>query len=162
MTTLRRAFAVMAAVAALAAPAAAHADWEWTRWGMSADEVVAASGGRVSRSTAGPDHRVHGWDRLAEGVIDYDGVAVNAQFYFDPAGRSLHVVRLLVSDFRNCDRLKAAVARRLGPPTSSDGPLEWRDDGRGDFAGVSAIGPVGTFDGICFARFRPVAEEPAD
>lgn len=46
-----RALGLIAAVAfAMAAPA--HADWQFTRWGMSLDEVVAAGEGRVARIAA--------------------------------------------------------------------------------------------------------------
>lgn len=47
-----RALGLVAAATALAMAAPAHADWQFTRWGMSVDEVLAAGEGRVARIPA--------------------------------------------------------------------------------------------------------------
>lgn len=151
----RRHAAVLAAGIALAAPAVAHADWEWTRWGMTVDGVIAGSDGAVGRVEGRPGQRVHGYDLKATGEIDRYGIRLNAQFYFDPAGQSLKVIRLSVIDFADCDRLKRAVRRDLGAPDSPGSYLEWKNDGRGNYVGVTGL-KIGNADGICFVRYRPV------
>lgn len=153
----RHAAALLLAGVALAAPAVAHADWEWTRWGMTVDSVVAGSGGAVSRVEGRPGDRVHDFDLKATGEIVRYGIRLNAQFYFDPAGASLKVIRLSVIDFADCDRLKQAVRRDLGAPDSPGSFLEWRNDGRGNYVGVTGV-KIGATDGICFVRYRPVAD----
>src|SRR4051812_43561803 len=42
---------VLAVALALGVSAPARADWEYARWGMSVDEVVAASRGRATKTT---------------------------------------------------------------------------------------------------------------
>ncbi len=42
-----RVLAVLAALMTLAVAAPAHADWQWTKWGMTPEEVTAASGGKT-------------------------------------------------------------------------------------------------------------------
>jgi len=154
---IRRHAAALVAAVALAAPAVAHADWEWTRWGMTVDGVVAGSAGAVSRVEGRPGQRVHDYDLKAAGEITRYGIRLNAQFYFEPSGGSLKVIRLSVIDFADCDRLKQAVRRELGAPDAPGSFLEWRNDGRGNYVGVTGV-KIGQTDGICFVRYRPVED----
>lgn len=48
-----RVLAVLTAMVVLATAAPAHADWQWTKWGMSPEEVTAASGGKTVRDAEG-------------------------------------------------------------------------------------------------------------
>lgn len=152
---------------ALATPA--WADWDWTRWTMSDDQVIAASGGRVKAARGGKDQQIDSWDLRAEGQIQQDGLNFRAQFYFDARGKALHVVRLTLLDFGDCLKLAKLMVARHGPsPTDysnnmdlDDGPYtvinwEWPDDGHGDVISLTQAPPHGNFEGLCImAYWRP-------
>lgn len=169
-TIPRRRVGVALALVWLAAPAAARADWAWTRWGMSADAVVAASDGRVARVEGAAGQRVNGWDLRATGPVEQDGLRFRAEFFFDPEGQALHVVRLSLIDVGDCGRLEAALRRRHGEPRDQSVSLalgsqavrvtllKWDDDGQGDFLALTAMPPVGETAGNCFIRYRPLNE----
>lgn len=158
------------AMAWLAAPVSARADWDWTRWGMNADAVVAGSDGRVARVEGAANQRVNGWDLKATGPLERDGFRFRAEFFFDPGGEALHLVRLSLIDVADCGRLEAALRRRHGEPRDQSLTLalgsqavrvtllKWDDDGRGDFLALTAMPPVGETAGNCFVRYRPLTE----
>ncbi len=147
-------------------PGIAFAGWEWTSWGMSREQVIAGSGGRVKPVQGVEGQRVHGWDLRAAGPVDYDGFSFNGEFYFDPDGRSLKVVRLMLKDVGQCQRLQDRMAERYGPPQVKDIVLSptfavtvrvWPDNGRGDLVGVTANPAMGSVPAECFLRSHPAA-----
>ena len=73
-----RFFWVAVAVGALSAPASA--DWQYTQWGMSADDVVAASDGSVVEVQGSTGEQVRGQDLRANGNYSAAGMTFKAQF----------------------------------------------------------------------------------
>jgi uncharacterized MAPEG superfamily protein len=83
------------AVLLLASPllaTAAYADWQYTKWGMSPQEVIAKSAGAARQMT---DAEANGrviWNRYYAKVTgDYtaSGIKYEAVFYFDQSGLAL-------------------------------------------------------------------------
>jgi len=158
------------ALACLAMPAAARADWDWTRWGMPASEVIAGSKGEVAPVDGAPGQRVNGWDLKATGDIRRDGLAFRAELFFDPDGQALHLVRLTLEDPGRCPKLLKRLRQRHGAPRDESVVLpvgservtltllKWDDDGRGNFLALTALPPVGESPGQCFIRYRPLTE----
>ena len=153
---------------ALILPGIAHADWGWTNWTMSAEEVAGRSDGTVRRVEGGLGDQVNGWDLRAEGRTRQDGIGFAAQFYFDPAGRTLHVVRLTPAP-QDCPKLVRLLTDRYGPArdeglTLTGNPgvtftaFKWRDAKHGDFIAYSANTKFGELAPGCFVRYRPLAE----
>lgn len=152
----------------LALPPAARADWAWTRWGMDAASVRSASGGGVKAARGRPGQQVHGWDLRAAGRVEQDGLRFRAEFFFDPDGAALHVVKL-TPRLKDCQALRRQLNERYGPATDesfvvpSSNPiritvLSWRDPANGNFVGYSENPVVGKLKAGCFVRYRPLAE----
>src|SRR5262245_42170321 len=79
---------MLAAALVLTPVRVAHADWEYTRWEMTPEQVVAASSGTaVAPLDAGPElHTVKEifWDALLRVKFTIaPGVDTDASFYFD-------------------------------------------------------------------------------
>ncbi len=116
----------------LALPAAAHADWAYTRWGMSPEEAVRASRGtlrilapeeRRQVQRAGMEYRVAGTHR--EGTL-----RLRVALAFDTQG--LACVNYTLIDARLNAALRDWLVARHGSPRAEDqaGPgaadLSWR------------------------------------
>lgn len=131
--TLSRATAALAAaglVLGLAAPA--HAHWSFTKWGMTADQVIKASKGKAKANPGGPGDRVMDKDRgVSGGVFDFEGRRYMADFYFEPEGGGLKVVRLNLLDQGQCDALGAEMEKRYGA-SKNKYHGEWTDPKTGD------------------------------
>lgn len=161
-----RRFAASLALAAglMAAPALAHADWAWTRWDMSSDQVIKASKGKVASVPPRPGARVHGWELMAEGGMKQDGFDFKGEFFFDPSGAQLKVVRLTLNDPGQCEALAGKLAARFGPAVDTTTPMGalklrtmvWADDGAGNFLGLTSLNAVGDNPPLCFIRYRPL------
>lgn len=152
----------------LALPAAARADWAWTRWGMDFAAVKSGSGRAVKAVRGRPGQRVHGWDLRAAGKVEQDGLKFRAEFFFDPDGAALHVVKL-TPRLKDCPALRRQLAERYGAatdesfvvPSSNPIPitvLSWRDPANGIFVGYSENPVVGRLKAGCFVRYRPLSE----
>lgn len=148
----------------LAAPTLAHADWQWTRWDMTSDQVIAASKGALTRQAPRPGARVHGWEMLANGQVEYEGFRFNSEFFFDADGKALKVVRLTLADVNECAALEKRMRKLYGEPVDkslSMGSLQmkslmWADDGKQNFAGFTSTNAVGDMAPLCFIRYRPL------
>jgi hypothetical protein len=109
-------------VVVMLAPAA-RADWEYTKWGMTPEQVVKASGGHVKllqgaeQRTVAPDMR-HG----AEGTYSDGAVSLQVRFTFDPRnGNGLNCVFYAVTDDKQSPALKDLMIKRYGPPSKEGG-----------------------------------------
>ncbi|HYE46217.1 MAG TPA: hypothetical protein VEA44_10645 [Caulobacter sp.] len=94
-----------AAILGSAAPAAAH--WEWTRWGMTQQEVVAGSGGKAVQGMNGT---LKVEEPLKFAGFDFDGV------YFGFADGKLDTVTLGASKPLAFEHLEQALAAQFGQP----------------------------------------------
>lgn len=131
----RLATLALCAAAALGATPA-HADWSFTNWGMSPDQVIKASRGRVSAEAGKPGDRVLKFDLRAAGIVSFKGRKYVAQFYFDEdGGTGLRFVRMSPVDQSQCDALKADLVKSYGPASARTW-TDWKQP-NGDTIGYS-------------------------
>lgn len=124
----------------------AQADWEFTRWGMSPEEVVAASGPSAKIVAADPDTEIWDMDRLAVDAWERDGIVFEVGYHFDDGAR-LQFVDLL-HEGPNCDRLVETSLARWGASQTERQSLGngllltthiWTDPENGDTLRVSNV-----------------------
>ena len=104
----------LAALACLALPGAAQANWKYSRWGMSVDQVIAASPGTVHRIADIEKDRVDELQRLAVGEVTEGGTKFQVQFYFSPGGTNLQLVRYEPAEKMTCTDEGVVIAKLLG------------------------------------------------
>jgi len=63
-------------------PLSADADWQYTRWGMTLEEVVAASGGAAQPHAKDPKKNTSKVDTLATAPYEAAGFIFRARFLF--------------------------------------------------------------------------------
>lgn len=103
----------LALVLALSAPGQARADWQWTKWGMTQDQLIAASEGKA--------HPVAGRSDLLrmDGAFQIGGFTFRTiTFNFDASGR-LEQVNLFGSDAVFAD-VSLALRSVYGPPVKTE------------------------------------------
>ncbi|HEX8644753.1 MAG TPA: hypothetical protein VF702_12660 [Allosphingosinicella sp.] len=152
---MRHALLFAAATVALAGPASAH--WQYTRWGMSPEEVQAANpalraGEDRHHSFAGSLVRLSGTYR--EGGRDFV-----VRFGFNGENR-LNTVYVQPAVPRDCRRMVAAVEARLGrgtPRSQIRNILDirvWQDSAAGNQLQLIAIGNMRAPQS-CTIRYHP-------
>lgn len=110
----------MVGLAALAvfAPGAARADWEYTKWGMTPDQVVKASNGAVK--TMPPGQRMKSsamhFENGASGSFTKGALRFAVNFDFDEKSQGLVCVRLTLLDQAQSAAFKEALTKSYGPP----------------------------------------------
>lgn len=109
-----RATVVLATVLA-AAPACA--DWQYTRWGMTVDQALAASGGTMApctptacKSGAGSKFQPKTFGRYQSGEFKFESILL-----FDNAG-GLAMVALKLLELEHLNRLQDALISKYGEP----------------------------------------------
>lgn len=117
----------------------AYADWQYTRWGMSPDQVIAASGGKARVATADEASRyarLAGMTARAIGDYQTEEMRFSVEFHHDTTG-ALQLVALTLRDWSGNNRLREALLARYGRPVESDklsmGESDlWRDGAGGN------------------------------
>ncbi len=135
-----------AATLAVGLSSAASADWAYTHWGMSPEQVAAASGGSVKILDAAKQTRddADHWVIAAQGSFVDGTLKLDAGFMFDTRTNGLRCVMYnAIGD--DVATLKTVLLKRYGEPasTSSYGPTEtltWRQPNKIDF--TSGQGPA--------------------
>ena len=113
-------FSVVSALMVLAAASPAAADWEYTRWGMTADQVIAASGGKAKAMPPGRYYRndAGGYEISVEGRTR-GPPRLSIGFQFDLRSGGLQcVISNAVGD--DAETLLALMVQRYGAPISDD------------------------------------------
>jgi hypothetical protein len=100
---------------------AAHADWQYTHWGMTPEQVVAAS--RGAAQVVPEKNRPRGLPMLTAATGTYqDGpLELRVTFQFNTASNGLACVSYGVNSHDNDDAFKAALVKRFGPPQKTSG-----------------------------------------
>lgn len=119
---------LIATIALITLPA--HADWQYTRWGMTPAEVKAADSSVViNELPASPKYA----NRM-QAPYAVSGVSFRANFLFERDTNKLSVVRLDVISGQDCPKLEAILRRTYGAPDSIDAghvenyrTMTWRD-----------------------------------
>jgi hypothetical protein len=104
-------------LALAASPGQATANWEYTVWGMTPEDVAAASGGKVRvLAAARPDHAASpGPESMAEGRFALGPFPMTVKFGFDQ-DRRLTMVTLTFAEQQRPDQLKAWLNQNYGKP----------------------------------------------
>lgn len=111
---------------------AAMADWQYTRWGMSPAEVVAASAGAAQlQRNEGAD--IRDTKALAAGSYSAGSIKFNVSYLFDGEERLSMVSLTPQNPAEECEALIGLAKKYYGPPVSQSRPkldlmfMEWQD-----------------------------------
>jgi hypothetical protein len=110
----------LALLATLIAPAA-RADWQYTRWGMTPEQVVAASGGKVSLLPEKERPRIPPLITAAKGEFTDGQMRLRTVFTFNSESMGLQCVSYGVRVHDDDDAFKALLIGRYGQPQSTSG-----------------------------------------
>ncbi len=139
-------------LASIATPTSAN--WQYTTWGSTPDQVVQASNGRARPN---PDRGKDPLPNVALLTTDYEasGVLFRVYFVFDPSNR-LKMVDMSPVDPRNCDSVVSALSNSYGAPgdTGGFGLMKWWNKPTGNIITYSRV-----FN--CYVRYRPYTEPGA-
>ena len=145
----------------LAWPFSASAQWQYTEWGMSPEEVVAASNGEVARAPSDPQREWGGVDIAAEGTYRSGEYEFQSIFYFERD--ELIAVHL---ELQSAELASDSIALRhslygvYGEPfdetTGMMTIVTWHDTEKNNRVDLFAIG-----DRSVEIRYRPLRDESA-
>ena len=151
-----------AAALALIAPSAASADWQYTRWGMSPAEVVAASQGRASPVRGRPGQRVFDLDLRATAAYAANSLTFVAEFFFTQGSGRLAAVKLVPTCEAMCDVLRSELEATYGeaePQRFAFGMTQrWTDQDHGNRLLFADIAVRGT-PRLCHVIYQPIRSE---
>lgn len=122
MTVRRMTFSLqLGLLFAVLAPGLARADWAYTRWGMTPEQVAAASGGQVKVLPSGQRTRdeADDWEIAAQGFFDSAGQHFPAGFMFGMKQAGLKCVAINGAG-ATADALKADTISRYGKPAEEN------------------------------------------
>jgi hypothetical protein len=137
----------LAAVALAAGlSSSASADWAYTHWGMSPEQVAAASRGSVKVLDVGRQTRddADHWVLAAQGSFVDDALRLDVGFTFDTRTNGLNCVMYNAAG-GDVATLKAVLVKRYGKPASASSYgsteiLTWRQPDKIEF--TSGQGPA--------------------
>jgi hypothetical protein len=154
----------LVALVTMSAPQA-HADWRFTRWGMSPEQVVSASG-RIARPVPRSADQDPGppEEALLETPYEARGVRFMTRFLFDGEDHRLVRVVLSAADAGDCPRLAGLLTGRYGEPSRDDGAevlrtTVWADARTMDLVTLSRLDAGGTRG--CVLSYEPLPGEDA-
>lgn len=149
-----RKMAAFALAAAWASPAAAN--WQYTTWEMSPEQVIAASGGQARAASAGGDLTV-GSTKGAEGTFTAADRIFNVRFYF--AEQKLRKVTLSLHGVGTCNQTNQDMQAIYGAPIEVQGGMVatavWLDRVHGN-----RVKMIQTLD-YCQIDYSPLASAAA-
>lgn len=137
--------ALTAALISLAAPASA--DWQYTQWGMSPEQVVSAAQGNAESVRGLRGDQVRGQELGAEGTYSASGMTFRTQFYFSPLSGGLSAIRLHPEAPEACE----VIEREIDGIYSRAGRSEYVSTERNLRVRVS------NGYGQCFLLYTPIA-----
>ena len=148
-----RVFIVTAAAALFGS--AAQADWQYTRWGMTMDEVVVASKGRATRPKKPNTVEDGSILNLLSAPYTANRLKFKAEFWFAEEDRRLSSVRLSLIKISQCPDMRGALTNVYGPAekskTSLGEFLRWWDRDNGN-----DILLMDYPDAICSLNYKPI------
>jgi len=128
---------------AVVAPISAHADWQYTQWGMSPEHVISASKGVAVRAE-NPAVARNGERELLTAPYATNNILFVVHFWFAVGEPKLTRVSLGIRYSADCPNVRSLLFSIYGAPHVSDvGPpasLRWRSDATGNFIAFSQYG----------------------
>jgi hypothetical protein len=108
-------FRVTAVIVTILTAAPAYADWQYTHWGMTADQAIAASNGSLSSCTPAACKGATGGKFQPKTIGEYQSGEFKFEniMLFDDAG-GLAKVRLKLADPAQITRLQSALVSKYG------------------------------------------------
>ena len=147
------------AAALLISSVTAQANWRFTSWGMSVDQVVAAGkAAKVQAIADVKDDRVGDLQRLAVGETRDAGIDVQVQFYFTSGTKRLAMIRYQSIAEMDCADVETAAVRQFGAGKVSDKDAQI-DTGKGETLTYTEhsrdwTGPGGDTMGFMHAMYK--------
>jgi hypothetical protein len=108
-------------LAALLVAPAAHADWQYTRWGMTPAQVVAASKGKAELLPEAERPRLPPLVTAARGTFDDGPLRLKTVFSFNIENGGLVCVSYGVRSNDEDKAFRTTLISRYGPPNSTSG-----------------------------------------
>lgn len=131
MASLIRGCMLLLMLGGLGTPASA--EWRFTEWGMTPDEVLAAGGRVVYPSKGRAEEKRAGLQIEVKGVLFDYGVINTLSFHFKDGRLAMVVVK--PKNREDCGRFEAGAGKRYGKPTARNRTYfvhssEWRQPSR--------------------------------
>jgi hypothetical protein len=135
-------------------PISAHAGWQYATWGMSPEEVIAASKGIAVRAE-NPAVARNGERGLLTAPYVTNDILFFVHFWFAAGEPKLAWVSLGTQYAEDCPKVRSLLFSIYGAPQVSDpGPpssLRWRSDPTGNFVAFSQYS-----DTRCVLDYYPI------
>ena len=135
-------------------PMSARADWQYATWGMSPEQVIAASKGVAARAD-NPFVARNGERGLLTAPYATNNIPFVVHFWFTVGEPKLIRVSLGTQYAADCPNVSSLLFSIYGTPQVSDlGPpssLRWRSDATGNFIAFSQYG-----DTRCVLDYYPI------
>lgn len=127
---------------ALAASSPALADWQYTKWGMSPDEVTSASKGKAYRITETPGSSYEGMTAANTGSYQIGQINLPVKFFY--IDDKLSMVMLSGENDGLCYALRTVLDEQYGEPRSRSDRIvyevfHWIDSDRGNRVQLTAF-----------------------
>lgn len=97
----------------------ALADWQYTRWGMSPEQVVAASKGSANLLPPDQRPRLPPLETSAKGTFQDGALTLRTTFTFDTSKGGLTCVWYGVAEQANSEPFKQMLLKRYGEPAET-------------------------------------------
>lgn len=101
------------ATAVAASPVSAAGHWSYAQWGVTPNELIAASQGDAQPFVPGPGDRRFNAEQLAVARFSQDGIDYEVRFLFSKPWYQLQAIEL-GPDKSRCADVKASLTARLG------------------------------------------------
>ncbi len=150
---------MMAAFGLLVSANPADADWQYTRWGMTPQQVVAASRGLAKPYQGDPTLANPKLLKKLMAPYSTSNFTFNAVFVFETTTNRLTTVHLVLSPTSRCPDLKDAMIREYGAPQISElggSSATWRDSSKGNLVYYLHV-PLEP-GGHCEISYRPLRQ----
>lgn len=136
----------------------AYADWQYTKWGMSPEQVIKATGGKAEANNDEGRNNPQAKALLQTPYATerFDFLAV---FMFNRKSNRLQYVSLELTEPARCGEAIEQLKDRYGSPLDDTGPglvhrLTWRDTQQGNSVEATQIG-----DRMCHVMYSELADK---
>jgi hypothetical protein len=110
-------------------PTLAFAEWQYTKWGMTQQDVIDASNGIAVPDLDSKGHSTNEAMSLLEASYSAGRFEFIVRFLFDKETRRLSSVHLNLKTPEQCNLLLRELIDKYGPPRNIGGIAgEWRDE----------------------------------
>lgn len=129
------------AIIGFSAPASAH--WQYTRWGMTPAQVIAASKNKAHIAADPATNGTPDFQNLVDAKYRSQDMDFDVNFLFDTGNKLAHVKLKLVEP-SGCASLQGRLSNIYGPPKLSSTPIisfaKWWDKPHGNVLVLMQIG----------------------